>query len=324
MRLAVHGKPRWLTPALLEWFRSRGGRIEAVLEAQSSDSMPLADRYRARWAFPDWDQLLRETQIDAAIVSGERSLGAARSAAKSGASVLVDVPFFGEGQAATGLIRSVNRRLVPFVMQALPHRFSPSVRRLREVLNSGEFGQPQGFTYTAFLAAESGIEESSLQSREDRMILIFDLIDYLLGKIESVFASEDSSGSAQTFCVSLVSGAVGGVQLFEASEFAPVSSSLSIHSDRSVASLSDNCALECKGVDLDTVDYRPNFFSGESVEVESGTQGMLQEFSAAAAARRRPVGHIGSLRPVWETVRAARRSLETRKPTKVHRVDLRN
>jgi predicted dehydrogenase len=122
---------------------SRGSTLVGVARARAELAADFAARHQVRRSYPDWRELVRDPEVDAVYVATpvRHHADQAVAAAEGGKHVLCEKPMalsVAEGERMIAAARSHGVRLGVAYYR---HHY-PVVRRLRELLASGEIGRP--------------------------------------------------------------------------------------------------------------------------------------------------------------------------------------
>ena len=129
-----------VAPALGE---SRGSALVAVARARAELAADFAARHHARRWYPDWRELVRDPEIDAVYVATpvRQHAEQAVAAAEAGKHVLCEKPMALDAPECERMIAAARSHGVRLGVAYYRHHY-PVVRRLRELLASGEIGRP--------------------------------------------------------------------------------------------------------------------------------------------------------------------------------------
>lgn len=128
-----------------------GSRLHAVASRQADQAQAFAKAHEAARTFADWRELVREPELDAVYVATPVSLHAEQTiaAAEAGKHVLCEKPMALHVADCDRMISAAQASGVRLGV-AYYRRFYPVVRRIAELLDSGEFGKPVLAQLTAF------------------------------------------------------------------------------------------------------------------------------------------------------------------------------
>jgi predicted dehydrogenase len=123
--------------------RSAGSDLVAVARARKELAAEFAERHGARRWHGDWQQLVSDDEIDAVYVATPVHLHAeqAAAAAAAGKHVLCEKPMALDVAGAERMVAAARARGVRLGVAYYRHHY-PVVARLRQLLASGELGQP--------------------------------------------------------------------------------------------------------------------------------------------------------------------------------------
>jgi predicted dehydrogenase len=129
-----------VAPALRD---SPGSRLVAVARAHAERAAEFAARHGATRSYADWRALLRDPEIDAVYVATPVGLHAeqAVAAAEAGKHVLCEKPMALSVSDCERMIAAARRHEVRLGVAYYRHHY-PAVRRIAELLASGEIGRP--------------------------------------------------------------------------------------------------------------------------------------------------------------------------------------
>jgi predicted dehydrogenase len=122
---------------------SRGSALLAVARARAELAADFAARHRARRSYADWRELLRDPEIDAVYVATPVRHHAEQTvaAAEAGKHVLCEKPMALDVAECERMVAAARSHGVRLGVAYYRHCY-PVVRRLRELLASGEIGRP--------------------------------------------------------------------------------------------------------------------------------------------------------------------------------------
>ena len=123
--------------------QSRGSALVAVARSRSELAAGFAERHGAKRWHADWRELLRDEEVDAVYVATPVRLHAdqAVAAAESGKHVLCEKPMALDVAGGERMIAAARGNGVRLGVAYYRHHY-PVVARLRELLASGDLGQP--------------------------------------------------------------------------------------------------------------------------------------------------------------------------------------
>jgi predicted dehydrogenase len=129
-----------VAPALRE---APGSVLVAVARAQADKAADFAARHGASRSYADWRDLVRDEGLDAVYVATPVRLHAeqAVAAAQAGKHVLSEKPMALDPAACERMIAAARAHDVRLGVAYYRHHY-PAVRRLRELIESGEIGGP--------------------------------------------------------------------------------------------------------------------------------------------------------------------------------------
>jgi predicted dehydrogenase len=123
--------------------RSTGSELVAVARARKELAADFAERHGARRWHADWKALLRDDEVDAVYVATPVHLHAeqAVAAAAAGKHVLCEKPMALDVAGGERMLAAARAHRVRLGVAYYRHHY-PVVARLRQLLASGELGQP--------------------------------------------------------------------------------------------------------------------------------------------------------------------------------------
>ncbi len=143
---------------------------------------------------PDWRDVLRRGDIDAVIVSTPPSLHAEMSieALQAGKHVLCEKPLARDPAECRDMVEAAQRS-GRFLATGFNYRFYPSIRKARQLLDSGVIGELDHIrSYAGYSAAEHSqpwlrdVDVMGGGALRDNGIHLIDLTRYFLGEVEGV------------------------------------------------------------------------------------------------------------------------------------------
>ena len=139
---------RRVAPALLE---TQHSELSAVSRANTDLLDEFADTFKVPNRFADWKELVRAKDIDAVYVATPVNLHAEQTitALESGKHVLCEKPMALNVADCNRMISAAKMHGLKLGIAYYRH-FYPVVRRMKEVINSGEIGKPVIARVTAF------------------------------------------------------------------------------------------------------------------------------------------------------------------------------
>jgi predicted dehydrogenase len=137
-----------VAPALV---KSPGSSLHAVARAHASLAADFARRHGARRWHADWRELLQDPDVDAVYVATPVSLHVeqAVAAADAGKHILCEKPMALDASECERMISAARQNGVRLGVAYYRHHY-PVVSRLRDLVTSGELGQPVHAVAEAF------------------------------------------------------------------------------------------------------------------------------------------------------------------------------
>lgn len=126
-------------------------QLVAVSRARSDLAEAFAREFGAQQAYADWHELLRDTGIDAVYLATPVNLHAEQTiaAAETGKHVLCEKPMALAPEDCERMIAACSSNGVKLGI-AYYRRFYPAIRRMKEIIASGEVGRPVLIEANAF------------------------------------------------------------------------------------------------------------------------------------------------------------------------------
>lgn len=126
-------------------------QLVAVTRARADLAEAFAREFGAQQAYADWHELLRDTGIDAVYLATPVNLHAEQTiaAAEAGKHVLCEKPMALAPEDCDRMIAACSSNGVKLGI-AYYRRFYPAIRRMKEILASGEVGRPVLIEANAF------------------------------------------------------------------------------------------------------------------------------------------------------------------------------
>ena len=139
---------RRVAPALVQ---TQHSELVAVSRANSDLLDEFADRFNVQHRFADWNELVRCKDIDAVYVATPVNLHAEQTitALESGKHVLCEKPMALDVADCERMISAAKAHGVKLGIAYYRH-FYPVVRRMKQIIDSGEIGKPIVAQVTAF------------------------------------------------------------------------------------------------------------------------------------------------------------------------------
>lgn len=138
---------------------SEGSALVTVARARADKAAEFAERHGARRWAADWRELLRDPEVDAVYLATPVRLHAeqAVAAAEAGKHVLCEKPMALDTGACERMIAAARTNGIRLGIAYYRHHY-PVVARLREILASGEIGEPVLAEAQAFEPFDPGPE----------------------------------------------------------------------------------------------------------------------------------------------------------------------
>ena len=165
--VAIVGSGWWATanhlPALVE---RPDIQVEAICDINEAKARAAADFFNVNATYTDLAGMLRETQLDAAVVATNHAAhyGAARQCLEAGLHVFIEKPMTLFAAEARHLVRLAEDKGKQIVM-GYNHTYRPCTLRARELIQSGELGAVQ------YLDAQFSRPVSSLLAGVDNVTI---------------------------------------------------------------------------------------------------------------------------------------------------------
>jgi len=120
-----------------------GSRLVAVARAQADRAAEFAARHKAERSYADWRELVRDRDLDAVYVATPVRLHAeqAVAAAEAGKHVLCEKPMALDPESCERMREAARENGVRLGVAYYRHHY-PVIRRLSELIRSGEIGRP--------------------------------------------------------------------------------------------------------------------------------------------------------------------------------------
>jgi len=171
--------------------------ISAIADEDTDRGKSLADRYGTRF-YKDYQDLLKEEDVDFVVVCSEnvKHRDMVIASAQAGKHILCEKPISVDIPSAKEMIDAVNRYGVQLQI-AFPVRFSPSVRRVKDMIDRKELGNILAFNCTNHGKMPGGwFVEKSLAGGGaimDHTVHVMDILRWYLGsEAEYVYAEGDT------------------------------------------------------------------------------------------------------------------------------------
>jgi len=167
--------------------------LRAVASKTGSNAKAIAQQYNASYATTDYQELLRDKEIDMVMIATRHDLHArmAIDAARAGKAVFVEKPMALRKDELDELVRALEETKVPFLV-GFNRRFSPHARRIKELTDKRL--NPLIINYrmnVGFIPKDNWIQTQEGGGRNiGEACHIYDLFNYFTGsEVESVGAS---------------------------------------------------------------------------------------------------------------------------------------
>jgi predicted dehydrogenase/threonine dehydrogenase-like Zn-dependent dehydrogenase len=167
--------------------------LRAVASRTGSNARAIAQQYDASYATTDYQEILRDKEIDMVMIATRHNLHArmAIDAARAGKAVFVEKPMALGKDELDELVRALEETKVPFLV-GFNRRFSPHVRRIKELTDKRL--NPLIINYrmnAGFIPKDNWIQTQEGGGRNiGEACHIYDLFNYFTGsEVESVGAS---------------------------------------------------------------------------------------------------------------------------------------
>ena len=131
------------------WHSMDGAKIIGVCDIDEARAKERADLIGVK-AFTSVEDLVKEPGVDAVdVVTSASHLGPVVVAAEAGKPVIVENPFANTSKDADAMIAAAEKTGVP-LMYGQTHRFYSMNLKAKELIESGELGDPISITWTYF------------------------------------------------------------------------------------------------------------------------------------------------------------------------------
>ncbi len=121
---------------------AQGGQLIAVASRDASKAKDFADLYNCKFAFGDYLDLFRCTEVEAVYIATPHSFHARQSieAMEHGKHVLCEKPM-GVNRAEVEKMIEAARKHNVFLMEALWSCFNPTIQQVKQLIDTGELGR---------------------------------------------------------------------------------------------------------------------------------------------------------------------------------------
>jgi predicted dehydrogenase len=178
IRVAIVGYGYWGPNLVRNFAEAAGSRVDAVCDARPERLAAVAKRYPAVRTTSDFADILRDREIDAvAIATPVRAhYEMALAALEAGKHVLLEKPMTETADQAQRLIDLAERRRRTLMVD---HTFvyTPTVRKLRELVASGQLGEVY---YYDSLRVNLGLFQHDVNVIWDLAVHDFSILEYVL------------------------------------------------------------------------------------------------------------------------------------------------
>ncbi len=180
LRVGIAGVGYWGPHHVRNFNQLDGVRVTVVADRDPQRRAHIAGLYPATRVLDDADVLLAQDDVDAVVVATPAGshYAIARAALESGRHVLVEKPLTTTVADAEGLVALAESR---GLVLASGHTFlyNPAVRKLREILASGELGEVR---YVDSVRANLGLHRKDVDVAWDLAAHDISILLYLLGE----------------------------------------------------------------------------------------------------------------------------------------------
>jgi predicted dehydrogenase len=194
--LAVVGLGYWGPNLLRNAWDTEGAHVVAVHDRSAQACVPVARRYPDVRISQSYSEVLAADDVDAVLIATpvRTHYTMAREALLAGKHVFVEKPMAQSSAECEDLMHlSAERGLV--LMPGHTFLYSPPVRKVKQLLDAGELGEPY---FATFSRVNLGIHQSDASVVRDLGPHDFSMLLYWLGRPEFVRAiGRDSIGSGQ-------------------------------------------------------------------------------------------------------------------------------
>ena len=233
---------------LKAWASVPGARIAAIVDTDAEHARAAADEAGAQ-AYADVEGMLSDVDVDAVDVctppSSHRNL--VEAALRSGVHVICEKPLAADPVSAQQMVRAADET-GKLLMTAFCHRFHPPIARLRELIDSGEFGSVCMFR-NRFAGPFAGVEDRWFSDPAvsgggclmDTSVHSVDLFRFLVGEVVRVGAmtltvSDSLPPGVEDTAALLLAAESGAIGTIEASWTLPAGvNAVEVYGTRGVA-----------------------------------------------------------------------------------------
>jgi predicted dehydrogenase len=296
----------------------------AIADEVEERGKEIASRYNTRF-YRDYQELLRKEDIDFVVVCSEnvRHKDMVIASAQAGKHILCEKPISVDIRSAREMIETANKYGVQ-LQTAFPVRFSPTIRRVKGMIDRGEFGKIFGFNCTNHGKMPGGwFVDKSLAGGGaimDHTVHVMDILRWYLGcEARYVYAEGD------TLLHDIPSDDVGLVSiLFENGIFATIDTSWSrpksfpIWGDVNIYMVAEKGTVEIEVFNQNLSLYNDKTMSVSWVDWGSNMDLLMLESFVHSIRENKPVevtGYDGL--KAMEVALAAYRSIELKEPVEL-------
>lgn len=298
--------------------------VTAIADEDEDRGKSLAGRFNTRY-YKDYQDLLKSEDIDFVVICSEnvKHKDMVIASAQAGKHILCEKPISVDIKSAKEMIETANRYGVQ-LQTAFPVRFSPIVRRVKDMIDRGEFGKIFAFNCTNHGKMPGGwFVDKSLAGGGaimDHTVHVMDILRWYLGcEAEYVYAEGD------TLLHDIPSDDVGLVSItFENGIFATIDTSWSrpksfpIWGDVNIYMVAENGTVEIEVFNQNLSLYNDKTMSVSWLGWGSNMDLLMVKSFISSIKENKPVevtGYDGL--KAMEVALAAYRSIELKEPVKL-------
>ena len=188
LRVGVIGFGYWGPNLARNFQRDAGVELAAIADADEKRRASAAQQYKTARIFSDGSEVIREADIDAVVVATPPATHFAivRSALEAGKHVFVTKPFvLNSAQARELNALAAERKRV--VMVDHTYIFTSAVRKMKEILDSGELGK---LFYFDSVRINLGLFQTDSNVIWDLATHDLSILDYLIGETPESVAGD--------------------------------------------------------------------------------------------------------------------------------------